>query len=164
MMAQQSGPHAPPEAPLAPRQTPEPIYKRLTHRQLGIILALSQEGKTQVQIAQTLGCDQRTVGRALQKLGTDTTELAKHEARKSAYSVARRLTRIAVKSSDEDAAIKAGKTLWQAAGVIQSGQQVTVNTAVMIAQPDKPETWGPGPSFIEAKVVSSSAETGDDNA
>lgn len=140
---------------------PDRKWDKFTQAELGLILALRSEGKTQPEIAQRLGRSQAAISKALKRLGADSTGLAMHHAKAKSYAVARRLARIAEKSDDEDAAIKAGKTLWQAAGVIQSNQQVTVNNAVLIAQPDKPETWGPGPQFaVDAQVVDSKGEAG----
>lgn len=141
-----------------------PAYERLTLTDINLVLRLRHEGKTQVEIAQRLNKSQASISRALKKLGDESTDLAKHHLSSRAYKAARRVTTIAEKSENEGEALKAAKFVLQANGIGQSNQQVTVNTAVMIAQPDKPETWGPLPSFVEAKVVENSAETGDDKA
>jgi hypothetical protein len=140
-----------------------PAYERLTLADLSLVLRYRAEGKTQVEIAQRLGKSQASISRALKQLGTDTTELAQHHFKARAYRSARRVTDIAEKSADEAEAVKAAKVVLTGAGVIQSGQQVTVNNAVLIAQPDKPETWGPGPSFIEAKAVEGVVAKGDED-
>jgi DNA-binding MarR family transcriptional regulator len=143
----------PQEPALIPTDSAERKRLRLTQTELGIVLALRAEGKTQAQIAQRLDKDQTTIGKALRRLGSDSTQLATHHLKARSYTVARRLARIAEKTDNEREAIAASKAVLAGAGVIQSGQQVTVNTAVLIAQPDRPETWGPGPAFLEAKVA-----------
>jgi hypothetical protein len=135
-----------------------PNYTRLSVTDIGLILQLHQEGKTQEQIAQRLGKHQTSVGRVIRKLAHDSSQVATALLKTRAYRSAIRVARIAEKSRDESEALKAAKVVLAGAGVIQSNQQVTVNNAVLIAQPDKPETWGPGPSFIEAKVVENSSE------
>jgi DNA-binding MarR family transcriptional regulator len=152
--------HTPPEHALIPTDQESKKRLRLTQTELGIALALRAEGKTQAQIAQRLDKDQTTIGKALRRLGQDSTQLATHHLKARSYKVARRLTSIAEKSANEAEAVKASKAVLAGAGVIQSGQQVTVNTAVMIAQPDKPETWGPGPVFEGAVTSTDGGESG----
>jgi DNA-binding CsgD family transcriptional regulator len=150
-----------PKAPMPLGKSPG---RRLTQAELGLLLALRAEGKTQVEIAQRLDCDQTAVSKALKRLGQDTTQLASHHLKSRSYSIARRLTSIAEKSENDDHAIKAAKTVLAGAGVIQSGQQVTVNAAVMIAQPGKPETWGPEPVFEGELLGESPTASSEDNA
>jgi predicted transcriptional regulator len=126
--------------------------KNLSTAELALMVKMHKAGKTQTQIAQALGCSQQNVSYHLQQLGSDTRELAEYVLDAGLYQDALRLRDITEKGNDDNA-VKAIKLKWQARGVIQSGQQVTVNTAVMIAQPDKPETWGPLPQFTEAKAV-----------
>ena len=133
-----------PEAPRPPAKSPG---RRLTQTELGLLIALHAEGKTQVEIAKRLDCDQAAVSIALKRLGPASVDLAKHHLSARSYKAARRVTRIAENSADEAEALKAAKFVLQANGIGQSNQQVTVNAAVMIAQPGKPETWGPGPVF-----------------
>lgn len=152
MMAHET-PQGAPEHALIPTDSEAKKRYRLTHAELGLMLALRAEGKTQAQIAQRLDKDQTAISKALRRLGTDSTQLATHHLKAKSYAVARRLTSIAEKTSNEREAIAASKAVLTGAGVIQSNQQVTVNTAVMIAQPDKPETWGPGPVLEGAKAV-----------
>jgi DNA-binding CsgD family transcriptional regulator len=150
MASDASTPHA-----LIPTDPEAKKRYRLTQTELGIALALRAEGKTQAQIAQRLDKDQTTIGKALRRLGTDSTQLASHHLKAKSYAAARRVTTIAEKSADEAEALKAAKVVLAGAGVIQSNQQVTVNNAVIIGQPGKPETLGPDAVFgevIEAKV------------
>lgn len=139
---------------------PDRKWDKFTQAELGLILALRAEGKTQPEIAQRLGRSQAAISKALKRLGADSTGLALHHAKAKSYAVARRLARIVEKSSDEDAAIKAGKTLWQAAGVIQSGQQVTVNNAIVVARADDPQTWLPEPVFDGEVTRTDGGESG----
>lgn len=53
-----------------------PAYDRLTQTDLGLLLKYKREGKTQVEIAQRLGCTQGTVSKWLDKL-VDTKEPAR---------------------------------------------------------------------------------------
>lgn len=69
-----------------------PAYKRLTQEQLVALLDLRKLGKTQVEIAETLGCDQATVSRALHQF-TDTTEPATAYLRGSALRMAKNVVR-----------------------------------------------------------------------
>jgi ParB-like chromosome segregation protein Spo0J len=152
-MSVQMADQTPPETALIPTETAERKRYRLTHAELGLMLALRAEGKTQAQIAQRLDKDQTAISKALRRLGTDTTPLAQHHLKAKSYTAARRLTSLAENTENPREAIAAIKTVLAGAGVIQSGQQVTVNNAVLIAQPDKPETWGPGPVFEQAKAI-----------
>lgn len=130
-----------------------PQYSRLSVADIGVILALHQEGKTQEQIAQRLDKSQSSISRVLKRLAGDSAPVATALFKARAYRSAVRVAHIAEKSKDEAEALKASKIVLAGAGVIETGQQVTVNTAVVVAQPGRPETWGPGPQFIEAKVL-----------
>ena len=140
--------------------TPESYTDALTKREgkftqaeLGLILHLSSEGKTQVEIAQRLACSQAAISKALKRLGVDTTTLAEHHFKSRSYFVARRLTRIAEKSEDEDAAIKAGGKALEAAGL--TGQRVSGSGAVQIqvnvGMPGQPAGPDPLTVHVEAK-------------
>jgi biotin synthase-related radical SAM superfamily protein len=119
--------------------------KHLTHAQLGIVLALHREGKTQAQIAQALEVSQQTISRALDRLGTDTTELAVHAAKASAYRAVRRLDTVVKKGSD-DHAIRASGKLLEVAEVLNAGNKgVSVGVQVIIGD-------GPDP-LAGAKVI-----------
>jgi DNA-binding CsgD family transcriptional regulator len=124
---------------------PAPKYKRLTQAQLGIILALSREGKTQTEIAQVLGVTQPTISDAIKSLGVDSTELAIHTAKSRAYRAVRRLDAITQKGKDEHA-IKASSKLLEVAGVLNGDSKgVSVGVQVIIGD-------GPDP-LAGAKVV-----------
>jgi transposase-like protein len=56
------------------RSTHKPAYKRLTDDQRIAILHLAKTGKTQMQIAETLGCDQATVSRWLSQCQDSSLE------------------------------------------------------------------------------------------
>jgi hypothetical protein len=143
----------------------EPNYRRISRDGASVarILKLHSLKVAQVRIAEELGCHQSTVSRILADYKDSTAELAQHAFKVNALDIALGVLDTAKNEDNADTRLKAQKVALSAAGVIQSGQQVTVNNAVLIAQPDKPETWGPGPSFIEAKVVEHSANTGEDN-
>jgi hypothetical protein len=71
-----------------PAHTPK--YKRLTDDQRVAILKLAKLNKTQVEIAETIGCDQGTVSRWLSQC-QDTTEHASTYLRGSALRMARNI-------------------------------------------------------------------------
>jgi hypothetical protein len=58
----------------------KPDYTRLSRAEVASVVALHRAGKTQTEIALTLGCNTSTVSRWLNQLG-DTTELAKQKLR-----------------------------------------------------------------------------------
>ena len=78
------------EQQTAPAHTPK--YDRLTRSDLEALLALKKAGKTQVEIAQALGCSQGTVSKWLSQL-TDSTDLAKEYLRGSALRMAKNVVR-----------------------------------------------------------------------
>jgi hypothetical protein len=140
----------PPETPPACGVTKAPKYKRLTYQQLRIARDLYREGKSQVQIAQVLGCTQQTVSDALKALGDDTTDLAIDVAKSKAY---RRVRRLSVWSETRDKlGLESTKELNRIAGIGQdaankgdSGNQVLIQIGVAQA----PQVTAAG-----AKVVS----------
>jgi hypothetical protein len=73
-----------------PAHTPK--YKRLTRTDVALLLQLSKEGRTQVEIAQRLGCDQGTVSKWLSSM-EDTTETAKAYLRGSALRMAENIVK-----------------------------------------------------------------------
>lgn len=80
-----------------------PDYSRLSYSEIGLILKLEADGKTQTYIAQQLGCSQPTVSRVLSEL-RDTTGLAR-----------KRLNNLALKAANKldeamDAAAEQGKS------------------------------------------------------
>ncbi len=68
-------------------QTPRKPTRRLTQADIGLMLQMRSEGRTQVEIAQRLDCDQKAVSVWLAKL-TDTTDVAKSYLRGSALRMA----------------------------------------------------------------------------
>jgi biotin operon repressor len=73
-----------------PAHTPK--YRRLTRTDVALLLQLSKEGRTQVEIAQRLGCDQSAVSKWLKSL-EDTTEVAKSYLRGSALRMAENIVK-----------------------------------------------------------------------
>lgn len=78
------------EKQTAPAHTPK--YTRLDRERVQAILDLHKLGKTQVEIAQTLECDQATVSRWLKTL-TDSTDLAGAYLRGKALDMAKNVVR-----------------------------------------------------------------------
>jgi hypothetical protein len=72
------------------RTAHKPAYKRLTDDQRVAILQLAKVGKSQVEIAETLGCDQSTVSRWLQSC-QDTTSQATAYLRGQALRMSRNI-------------------------------------------------------------------------
>jgi hypothetical protein len=70
----------------APAHTPR--YKRLTSDDLAILHTMLKAGKTQVEVAETLGCDQSVVSRWAKTL-IDTTDVASTYLRGSALRMAK---------------------------------------------------------------------------
>jgi transposase-like protein len=76
-------------------------YSRLSRTEVGLILKLSEAGKTQVEIAQTIGCNQSTVSHWLNEFA-DSRETAKHVLRSGAEKLAERI----VKQADVEQALE----------------------------------------------------------
>jgi hypothetical protein len=138
------------EHQLVPQEVHSPAPRtqgrRFTQAELGFILAFNAEGKSQVEIAQRLNCDQSAISYALKRLGTDTTQLAVHRAKQSSYGAVNRLAAISRKGKDGDA-IKASGKLLEVAGVLNSDSKgVSVGVQVIIGD-------GPDP-LAGAKVIS----------
>jgi hypothetical protein len=85
-------------------KTPRKPVKRLTQEEVGLVLKLSRDGLTQVQIAQRLGCDQKTVSNWLKDL-TDTTDTAKSYLRGQSLKMAQNIVRKG-RATDHVAALK----------------------------------------------------------
>jgi hypothetical protein len=116
---------------------------------LGAILRLHAEGKPQTAIAQFLGVSQPAISKALSRLGADTTDLARHHFKSRAYKTSRRLTAIAEKGKDGDA-VKAGKVVLEAAGVISSmNSSIQLGIQVIIGGESQPAI-GAGSVQVEA--------------
>lgn len=121
---------------VAPANTgaPPPAYERLDTEKLALLLRWSSDGLTQVEIAQRLGCSQPAVSQALKRIGPDATELASAYFRGRAYKVARRMSRIAEKGKDGDA-VKAGKVVLAASGVLKEDTAINVGVQVVLGMP-----------------------------
>lgn len=126
---------------------PTPAYRRLTQTDLGLILALRAEGKTQAEIAQRLDVTQQCISDALRQLGTDSLDLARHKAKASAYRRVRRLDKWTEKR--DSIGLKAAQELNQIAGLTASADAkgVSVGIQVVIGMPGSPA--GPDPITLE---------------
>jgi hypothetical protein len=112
-------------------------YQHITQPQLGVILRLTAEGRPQTVIAAALGISQAGVSKALKRLGSDSTDLARHHLKARSYTTARRLTKVAEKGKDGDA-VKAAKLVLAASGVIEGVTGVTVGVQVVIGGAQQP--------------------------
>lgn len=113
-----------------------PDYSRLTRAEVASILSLSRAGKTQVEIAQALGCNHSTVSRWLADL-EDTTELAKHKLRSAAVDFVDRVVK--------DADVEQSLEVLDRIGVAEKRQTQSGNAQVqiLIGMPGSPA--GPDP-------------------
>ena len=123
---------------------PTPAYKRLTQEQIIALRDLHKLGKTQVQIAETLGCDQKTVSRWLAAF-TDTTDTATAYLRGNALRMAKNVVQKG-QARDHIAALKGIGVLEQD----QSGTQI----AIGISLPGMP-TFAPSVTVAERKPAES---------
>jgi hypothetical protein len=115
-----------------------PAYKRLTHSQLGVILRLHADGRPQTAIAHALGVDQSAISLALKRLGTDSSELAKHHFKATSYRAARKVTGV-LESGKPDERLKAAKVVLEAAGVISgANSQIQLGVSVVIGGAQQP--------------------------
>lgn len=119
-----------PPAHTDPPRDDGPGYKRLTHAQLALVLALRREGKSQVEIAQTLGVTQPSISRALQHFGTDTTDLAVEHAKARAYRRIRRLD--AWTERRDKVGLEAAKELNRIAGMGEGSKGPTVQVGIVL--------------------------------
>ena len=81
-----------------------PKYSRLTRDDLHALLAMHRAGKTQVEIAQALGCHQATVSKWIASF-TDSTDSAKAYLRGEALTMARNIVNKG-RAADHVAALK----------------------------------------------------------
>lgn len=113
---------------------------------LALMVQLHDEGKTQAQIAQRLGCTQQNVSYHLRQLGKPTRDLAERLMDAALLHDARRLNDIAEKGAAEDA-IRAIKLKWQARSMVDNAKsQQTMNLQVVIGMPGQPA--GPDPVVL----------------
>jgi transcription initiation factor TFIIIB Brf1 subunit/transcription initiation factor TFIIB len=137
--------------PPAPKQADEPKYRRLTLDQIKAIRDLRKLDKTQTEIAQVLGVDQKTVSRHLQALIDDSTSLATDAAKASAYRRVRRLDSWTRKR--DKVGLEAARELNRIAGLTdKAGIQANVGVQVLIGMPGQPAGSDPL-QVVEAQVV-----------
>ena len=110
-----------------------PTYKRLTQEQLVALLDLRKLGKTQTEIAETLGCDQASVSRALRQF-TDSTESASAYLRGSALRMAKNVVRKG-QARDHIQALKG-------IGVLER-DQADIKIAIGVSLPGMPSVSAP---------------------
>ena len=133
-----------PVSELQPVESPTPVhtaavpprYDRLSYEQLDLVLRLRAEGKSQAFIAEAVGCTQSNISIVLKRLGSDSSELAKHHLRARSYRAARRVTAIVENGKDADA-LKAAKTVLAASGVIEGVSAINLGVQVIIGTPQQ---------------------------
>jgi hypothetical protein len=114
-----------------------------------VILRLSAENRPQTAIAQALGVNQAAVSYALKRLGTDTSELAKHHFKATSYRAARKVTGV-LETGKPDERLKAAKVVLEAAGVISSvNSSIQLGIQVIIGGESQPAI-GAGSVQVEA--------------
>jgi hypothetical protein len=128
---------------LEPTQTAppphSPKYKRLTRADLGIVFAMHRAGKSQVEIAEHLNCNQSTISKWLADY-QDTTVVAKEYLRGQALRLAQRVVKKGTPTTD--VAVLKGLTVLQdeqQSGltiIVGSGSQVQLNVGVSHNLPD----------------------------
>lgn len=106
-------------------------YTHLSQAELGLAVQLSNDGLTQTQIAQRLGCSQSAVSRALNAFGS-TTNLAKLKAHNKALAVTEATIAGAIKAALDGKAADALELL-DRIGVVEKRQaEKSGNTGVMV--------------------------------
>jgi DNA-binding Lrp family transcriptional regulator len=111
-----------------------PKYARLTRSDLEILRSMHKAGKTQLEIAQALGCTQPTVSKWIASL-TDSTDIAKEYLRGSALRMAENIVKKG-RASDHVAALKGLSVLEEerSAGlVVQIGVKAS-DVSITLAQ------------------------------
>jgi hypothetical protein len=111
--------------------------KRLSQAEVGLLLQLHKEGKSQVEIAQLLGVTQGAISRWLQNT-TDSTGIAKSYLRGSALRMAQNIVRNG-QAKDHVQALKGLGVLeeQQQQGVtVIVGNGGSVNIGVLVSPPD----------------------------
>lgn len=126
------------DAPVAHTDSAEPTYQRFNLERLGLLLRFHRDGLTQTEIAQRLDCTQSAVSRALDRLGHDSTDLAKALFQTRSYDAARRVIKL-TQSETEKIALDASKVVLSATGVTER-VTATVNVGVQVV------VGSPGPS------------------
>ena len=104
--------------------------RRLSNRAKGLILSLTDAGKSQTEIAQIVGCTISTVSRTLDDL-TDNRALARRQLEAAAPNLVRTITQ----SKDAATALRA---LGKLDVVREDGPNSSVNVAIAIGQPSTP--------------------------
>ncbi len=115
-------------------------YGRLSRAEVASLLSLSDAGKSQVEIAQILGCDQSNISRWLSKL-RPTTDLAKHRLQNAALELTERL----IESADAEQSLEVLDRLDVLSKKRDNGAQSGVQ--VFIGMPSQP--IGPDPLTID---------------
>ena len=133
---------------LTPQAPPKPIrdYSRLSRTEESLILQLHAEGKTQVAIAQVLGCSQPTVSAVL-KAYSDTKFLAKRVLDNSAIALAERVVKHANVAESLDVLERIDVIAPKKQDAGRSGQ-----VTIVIGMPGQPA--GPEPIVSTDSVLS----------
>lgn len=129
-------------------------YSRLSRQEVGLLLKLHEAGKTQTEIAETLGCSQPSVSRWVSEL-CDTRTEAKQVLHNGAQKLAKRVV--------SEASVEQSLDVLERLEVITPRvQQDSLRTAVQInvGMPGTPA----GPDPLSAVNIISSYQTRTDSA
>ncbi len=127
-------------------------YSRLTRDDLDVLLAMKKAGKTQVEIAQALGCTQGTVSKWITAL-TDSTDLAKEYLRGKALHMAKNVVKTG-QARDHIAALK---------GVGVLADDPTQGLVIQIGIKDSDVTFASGAQALSCGLHKPSSASGSDN-
>lgn len=131
----------------------KPDYTRLSQTDVGVLLKLHRDGLTQVQIAQRLGCSQKTVSKWLTDL-TDSAETAKVYLRGKALQMAENVVKRGM-ARDHVATLKG-------IGVL-ADDSANQGVIYQIGIKDSDVTFAPLNNAVSAPLHRLTAETGSDN-
>lgn len=150
-MTPQMAEQTPPEAFASAERTQSLTPVRLTPQVKDAILDRVEEGKSYLAIAKEFGVHDTTVGRLAKKYHP-RTKLARRKLAARADVAADKVVEL-MGCGKPEVELKAATKVLEANQIGLSNQQVSVFNKVEIANPLDSRTWGPGPSFIEAKAV-----------
>jgi len=131
----------------------KPKYDRLTRTDLGLLLKYRQQGLTQVEIAQRLGCSQGTVSKWLDDL-TDSRDVAKEYLAGQSLRMAKNIVHRGI-ARDHIQALRGNGVLADDSG--------TQGIVIQIGIKDSDVTFASNTQVVTKDLHSLTDETGSDN-